>query len=528
MKNSEYWKERFEQLNEALLNQGETYYASLDKEYRKAMKEIEIQINNWYARIAKNNGINMIQAKKWIKGKELEEFKWTVEEYIQYGKDNALGQAWMKELENASARVHIRRLEALEIQLRQTIESLYQKQYEGLTDVLKSIYEDGYYHSAFEIQRGFNVGWTIPALDERRVAKVLSKPWTTDNSTFSSSIWNARDDMINFLHTKLTQSLIMGKAPDKLISEIARKFGNTKKKGARFRAGRLVMTESAFFASASQRDCFNDLDVEQYKISATLDLRTSEICQDMDGKLSKMSEYEPGITAPPFHCWCRTTTVPYFEDNYGERIARDESGRQFYVPNNMTYKEWKKEYIKDPKLNEEIGLKKSLENQLSKLTTEEKDVLTRYTGYLANNVNSALGTRNIERIKKYANDIRLLDSALAKGVIPEDITVIRKTILNDMRIPKGMDLTDERLVGYTVNNDAFISTALNEFYYPGRDVYMSLKVPKGYQGALYIKPLAHKKYKHQEEVLFHRGLKYRINHASMEEGIYYVEAEVIP
>ncbi len=345
MKNSEYWKERFEQLNEALLNQGETYYISLDKEYRKAMNEIEFQINNWYARIAKNNGINMVQAKKWLKGKELEEFKWTVEEYIQYGKDNALGQAWMKELENASARVHIRRLEALEIQLRQTIESLYQKQYEGLADTLKSIYEDGYYHSAFEIQRGFNVGWAIPALDERRVAKVLSKPWTTDNSTFSSSIWNARDDMVNFLHTKLTQSLIMGKAPDKLISEIARKFGNTKKKGARFRAGRLVMTESAFFASASQRDCFNDLEVEQYKISATLDLRTSEICQDMDGKLSKMSEYEPGITAPPFHCWCRTTTVPYFEDNYGERIARDESGRQFYVPNNMTYKEWKKEYI---------------------------------------------------------------------------------------------------------------------------------------------------------------------------------------
>ena len=149
MKNSEYWKERFEQLNEALLNQGETYYISLDKEYRKAMNEIEFQINNWYARIAENNGINMVQAKKWLKGKELEEFKWTVEEYIQYGKDNALGQAWMKELENASARVHIRRLEALEIQLRQTIESLYQKQHEGLTDTLKFIYEDGYYHSAF-------------------------------------------------------------------------------------------------------------------------------------------------------------------------------------------------------------------------------------------------------------------------------------------------------------------------------------------------------------------------------------------
>ena len=29
-------------------------------------------------------------------------------------------------------------------------------------------------------------------------------------------------------------------------------------------AGRLVMTEEAYFSSAAQKDCFNDLDVEEY------------------------------------------------------------------------------------------------------------------------------------------------------------------------------------------------------------------------------------------------------------------------
>lgn len=347
VKSNEYWKERFEQLELAQLEKGEKYFEDLDKIYRQSINEIESKIARWYARIAKNNDIGMAEARKWLKGKELEEFKWSVEEYIQHGKQNAINGNWLKELENASARVHISRLEALEIQLRQTVEELYQKQTSGLSDTLKTIYEDRYYHSAFEIQRGLNVGWTIPALDTNQISKVLSKPWTRDGKTFSNSIWKAKDDLVKLLHTELTQSIILGKSPDKLISKIVEKLGDTNKKGFRYRAGRLVMTESAFFSSASQKDCFNDLGVEEYQICATLDNRTSETCQELDGKVFKMSEYEPGLTAPPFHCWCRTTTIPYFEDNFGERIARDESGRQYYVPDNMTYKEWKKEYVKN-------------------------------------------------------------------------------------------------------------------------------------------------------------------------------------
>ena len=339
-KNNQYWKKRFEILEEAQLAKGEDYYRQLDKEYRKAMNEIESQMARWYGRIAENNEINMSQARKWLKGKELEEFNWTLEEYIQYGKENAISQEWVKQLENASARVHITRLEALEIQLRQTVEGLYQKQTNDLSDTLKAIYEEGYYHTAFEIQRGLNIGWTMPSLDSNKVTKILSKPWTSDGSNFSDRIWKAKSDLVNTLHTELAQSIIMGRAPDKVISKISKKFDVSKN-----RAGRLVMTESAFFASVSQRDCFSDLGVEKYEIVATLDTKTSEICQELDGKIFMMSEYEPGLTAPPFHCWCRTTTIPHFDDNFGERIARDESGRQYYVSDDMKYNDWKSKYV---------------------------------------------------------------------------------------------------------------------------------------------------------------------------------------
>lgn len=107
------------------------------------------------------------------------------------------------------------------------------------------------------------------------------------------------------------------------------------------------MTESAYFASLSQRDCFNALGVERYQIVATLDERTSATCQELDGQVFSMKDYVPGSTAPPFHPWCRTVTCPYFTDmeGLGERAARDpETGKTYYVPSDMTYKEWKKSF----------------------------------------------------------------------------------------------------------------------------------------------------------------------------------------
>ena len=109
------------------------------------------------------------------------------------------------------------------------------------------------------------------------------------------------------------------------------------------------MTESAFFGSEARKDGFRELGVEQYEIVATLDSATSEICREMDGKVFSMSEYESGSTAPPFHVWCRTTTVPAFGDEFdhiGERAARNpETGKTYYVPADMTYQDWKASFV---------------------------------------------------------------------------------------------------------------------------------------------------------------------------------------
>jgi SPP1 gp7 family putative phage head morphogenesis protein len=133
---------------------------------------------------------------------------------------------------------------------------------------------------------------------------------------------------------------MLGRSPDEAIKAIANKMKTSKNQ-----AGRLVMTESAFFSSQSQGDAFNQLDVEQYEIVATLDSRTSEICQELDGQVFDMKDFQPGVTAPPFHVWCRTTTVPHFDDNYTERAARGADGKTYYVPGDMKYPDWKKTFV---------------------------------------------------------------------------------------------------------------------------------------------------------------------------------------
>ena len=335
-----YWRERFEQLEKAQHERTLFYYADLEKAYIETMRSLEADILRWYERFAKSEGITLDEAKRLLKTDELKEFQWSVEDYIKYGEKNAINQQWMKQLENASARVHISRLESLKLQLQQHVEKLFEDQIEGFERLMKEVYQEQYYHTAYEVQKAFNVGFAFQALDEAKLTKIISKPWTADHLTFSAKIWRDRGLLIDTLHKELTLAIAKGEGPQRLISVIQKKMNTS-----RSNAARLVLTEQAFFSASASKDAFTELDVDRYEIIATLDSRTSEICQSMDGKVFKLSDFEPGVTANPFHPRCRTTTAPFFEDDYSQRVARGKNGEVYYIDSNIKYPEWKERFI---------------------------------------------------------------------------------------------------------------------------------------------------------------------------------------
>ena len=344
MRNAEYWRRRFEALEESRHKAASSAMDGIGREFNLAQRAIEDRILAWYGRFAENNQISLAEARKLLASKELAELKWDVGEYIQRGKENAADGRWMKELENASARAHVSRLEALKLETREVAEGLYAKIGGDVRGLLERTYADGYSHAAYEVQKGLGVGHPFAGPDARRIEGLMSQPWTADGDTFSDRLWKQKERLIDELHTQLAQGMIVGRTPDESIKAIAREFGASKAN-----AGRVVMTESAFIAGMADRDAYKELGVEEYEILGTLDSKTCALCGSMDGRVFKSGEHQAGVSAPPYHPWCRCTTVPHFADDDAgadgrERAARGEDG-YYTVPADMGYAEWKSIYV---------------------------------------------------------------------------------------------------------------------------------------------------------------------------------------
>ena len=338
-----YWQERFKQMEQAQNDTSFQKVQEIQEQFDRSLAAINGKINAWYQRLADNNGISMQEAKKLLNAQELKEFQWNVDDYIKYGKENKINGAWEKELENASARVHIGRLEALKIEIQQEAEKLYGNCIDEIDQHIRNTYTSDFYHTAYEIQKGIGVGTTINRLDSRIVEMIVCKPWAVDGKNFSDRLWENKTKLINNLHNSLSRMCITGEAPDRAIAEIAKQM-----KVSRAQAGRVVMTESAAVANKARQDCMKELDVEQFEVVETFDSHTCEMCGGMDGKHFPMTEFRIGVTAPPFHPNCRGCTCPYFDDEFdsvGERAARGEDGKTYYVPADTTFEKWKKSFV---------------------------------------------------------------------------------------------------------------------------------------------------------------------------------------
>ena len=374
------------QLEEARHREASEVVADLETMYRAAERQIESDLSRWYSRFGNNNGVvSMAEARRLLTSGELKEFKWTLKEYREHAKDNADGK-WNRELENASARWHVSRLEALKYQLQNTVEVLAGGQQDALDALLKNTYLNGYGQTAFTLQSGIGIGFDIAGLSDRKIQTLLQRPWTLDGRNFSERIWGSKQAIIGELHKELTQNCLRGGNLQDVIGKIQAKFNTSYNNAAR-----LVYTENAYAMSVAEGESYRATGVEKVTFIAVLDERTSDICQSMDGAIIEMKDYQPGVTVPPLHPWCRSTTAPYYSDmvGIGERAARDpDTGKTYYVPRDMKYPEWKQTFMKDPETGEagsKEGLKEILPGAILKLadckTTADVEALMKQQGW---------------------------------------------------------------------------------------------------------------------------------------------------
>lgn len=443
-----YWTKRFEEEEKQRNISNKAYAKEIEKQYKIAENKIKSDIEKWYIRIADNNQISLADAKKILTKDELKEFKWTLAEYIQKAKSGA----WKKELENASARIHIRSLEALQLQVKNSIETLKHNENKMLEDYLIKTYEDTYYHSLYEISKGLNLKTSFAPLDKNKINQVIGKPWLSDGKTFSDRIWQDKEQLINTLRTKITQSFITGSTLDEAVEDIS-KFVSDKIKNKEYVARRLLETESAAYASKAQIEAFKSIGVEQYEIVATLDLHTSEICQEMDGKVFNISDQEIGVTVPPFHSHCRTVIAPYFDDE-STRASRDENG-EYKEVKYMNYKEWKDQYIKKShtQVNNKNNLESKNKSDIIKLRNTEIDKEIKENVLKDIKHNSGLGTVGKRTLRNLGLDENLnfeIMEARGSVLLDSDVELTKSKKIMYRRKFKTMNLSlnDKRNLYY--------------------------------------------------------------------------------
>lgn len=342
--NKKYWSQRFEDLEAKQFDNANDYIKAAEEVYRRAYDDIEKDIAVWFQRLARNNEISISEAKKLLDANELKDFKLTIKDYIKKGKENAIDGRWAKQLENASARVHITRLQMIQLQIRNSLEIWSANNIESFEQFIIDQYSNSLYKTAYDVAIGTGTAVAFSAIDRLQLEKLIRKPWAADGYTFSTRIWRDRDLLVNNLYIELTRSLTRGEGPEKTVTALKKAINSD---NSRYQIRRVVYTESSFFSSAGQRDAYENIGVEKYQILVTLDTKTSNICRSFSNRIFPTSEYVPGVTANPFHPFCRTTTIPYFEDSAEVlRYARDENGKGILIPANTSYEDWYKQYVK--------------------------------------------------------------------------------------------------------------------------------------------------------------------------------------
>jgi len=342
-KSRAYWKERFEQIEDARHRDADGFIRRAQEAVREAETQIQADILKWYQRLAENNEVSLSEARRLLKGNELKEFRWSVERYIEAGREYGMDGSWAKELENASAKFHITRLEALQMDVRNSFERLFAKENAAVSDAAQRAYQEGYYRTVFELQKDAGVGFNVAAIDRSAFEKLVKRPWAADGQNFSDRLWTKKEELFNELSRLMLRNITLGRPPGEIVEAIAKKFGAQERDAAR-----LVYTESAYFGTLSQLEAFEELDVEYVEFTATLDERTSDECRDADGAVIPTKDVQPGVNAPPLHPNCRSCLAPFYEEmkGVGGRWARNpKTGKGKIIPSGMKYREWKKQYV---------------------------------------------------------------------------------------------------------------------------------------------------------------------------------------
>lgn len=341
MNDQQYWENRAAWRMYDDMQKAEETADDIAKVYLQSSKYLQLQMEGVFEKYKTKHKLSDAEARRLLESMD----STTVQEMLQKlknGESDRTKKELLAELEAPAYQARISRLMELQSQIDSVMQKVYQQEQQVSTAFYESLAKDAYYRSIFEIQKRSGLAFSFAHVSNKQIDRVLSMNWSGKH--YSSRIWNNTGELAQTLKEELLVSLLTGRTERETAELVSDKFA-----AGAMQARRLVRTESCFVSGELTAKSYEECGIEKYRFLATLDLRTSKTCRDMDGKVFHVSERQQGVNYPPMHPWCRSTTISTVSDDELKKMERraynPKTGKTEFVPGSMTYGEWYKKYV---------------------------------------------------------------------------------------------------------------------------------------------------------------------------------------
>nr|DAN07793.1 MAG TPA: minor capsid protein [Caudoviricetes sp.] len=342
-KSSDYWRKREEENLKANRKSEAEYEKAINDTYKYMLDQIQREINGFYAKYARVEGITLSEAKRRVSKLDIEEYGRKAARYV---KTKDFSKQANDEMRLYNATMKINRLELLKANIGLELVA-------GFDELQKYFEEKLTNRTMDEFKRQSGILGRTVQNNEKAAHAIVNASFK--NATYSDRIWMYQGMLKAELDSLLKTGLIQGKHPTELARHLQKRFGVSA-----YNANRLMVTELARVQTEAQKQSFIRNGFAQYTFLA---IGTAcEACRALNEKHFDIDKMMPGENAPPMHPNCRCSVAAYMDsEEYEEWI-------ETYKEHGMSFEEWKQRspvantgsyekafYTKDDPIREYIG-----------------------------------------------------------------------------------------------------------------------------------------------------------------------------
>ena len=289
-----YWHDRELKNIEANIRKDRRTAKEIRKQYKRALDDIEDDIERFYGRYATREGISMEEAQRRVSKADISKYEAKAKRYV---KERNFSPKANREMRIYNVKMQMSRLELLKKEIELELLALVSEE--------ERIHYERYFQAAideYKYQSGI-LGETLNQ-NEKTIEKIIYTSF--HNATWSDNIWTNQNALRSELDKLLHRGVVQGKHPRELARELRRTIESSV-----YNSERLLRTETARI----QTDVFvysaKEVGIDQYEWIAEPD--ACDVCKGLDGKVFNLKNMVIGENGVPKHPNCRCSQALYFD-----------------------------------------------------------------------------------------------------------------------------------------------------------------------------------------------------------------------